>query len=175
MIFKNILFVMTFAFVFPSHCFTGLDFLRKQNNAKKAAAAKIGAGLMLALPGCIDNRSIPLTVSQILSGILGGGFILAGGYQMVVEALVEEDEKSSVYPDTHHFDNFSRKIITDQQFLQGAAFAAAGVLFNMANETNYISDTSIACSAIGVALMGFSVARQFNKDYMPHIKTYFNK
>lgn len=172
---KKILFITSFTFALNCHSFPGLDLLRKQNNAKKAAAAKIGAGVMLALPGCIDNNSFPLTISQSLSGILGGGLLLAGMYQIIVEILAEEEAKSSVYPDTQHFDNFVRKIITDPQFLQGATVAAAGVLFNMANETPYVSDTSMACSAIGVTLMGLSVARQFNKDYIPDIKVYFNK
>lgn len=169
---KKILFITIFMFALPCHSFNGFDFLHKQNNAKKAAAAKIGTGFALFLPIFTRNESFPLQTCQFASGLASGIFLAAGAYQMAVETLAEEDAKSSLHPNTHRFDNFVRKIVTDPQFLQGAAFSAAGFL--LANE-NATADTSVACTAIGLALMGYSLAQQFNKDYMPQIKAYFNK
>ena len=173
--FKNILFVISFAFALPCHGFYGLDFLRKQNSQKKSGLTKMGIGIAFALPAYVESNSMPINIVKSAGALTGGGLMIAGFWQFLVDALAEEEVQESLYLRTPRFDNFVHAIATNEQFIAGALLAATGLVLKCASETDNASDTSFASAAIGLALMGAVAGKQFGKDYLPLILAYLNK
>lgn len=171
---KKIL-ILSSAFILSGHSFPSLDFMHKQNNAKKTGLVKIGLGTALILPSLVPINSIPLNIAQFSGDILGSGLVFTGLYEILVEILAEQDEQKSLHLKTPHFDNFAHTIARNKEFLAGAAFAAAGLALYNAGQTSQASDSSIALTAIGLGLMGVAALKQFNKDYLPHILANLNK
>lgn len=173
--FKNILFVISFAFALPCHSFTGLDFLREQPAARKSGLAKIGMGTALFAGAFGGSDSAPVNAIQCIAALGGGAFAVAGIYQVLVDSLAEDEVKDSLYPANPNMDRFINKIVTNEQFIVGATFAGLAFILKQASEDGAPSETSFALSMAGLSLMGATVASQFNKDYLPQIIDFFNK
>ena len=60
-------------------------------------------------------------------------------------------------------------------FLTGATLSAIGVLLRCASESRETSDSALACTIVGMTLMGLVFGEQFGNDYIPHIKAYFKQ
>lgn len=165
---------MSFAIALPCHGFYGLDFLRKQDSQKKSGLTKMGIGIAFALPAYVDSNSMPINIVKSAGALAGGGFMIAGFWQFLVDALAEEEVQESLYPRTPRFDNFVHAIANNEQFIAGALLAATGFGLKCASEAGHASDTAFANAAIGIALMGLVAGKQFGKEYLPHIIAFIN-
>ncbi|GMU18987.1 MAG: hypothetical protein AMXMBFR12_01790 [Candidatus Babeliales bacterium] len=170
---KKILFVTTLLGSFSCHPFSLSDFLRAQTPARKSALYKMGVGVAIATPTIIAIDSLPIAFIQRLGGLAGGGIAISGFYSLFI--ALTADEKNSLPSRTLKYDNFIHTVGTNKKFLIGAACAAGAIALQQASESPYPSDTTIACTLLGMGFMGWALGEQFNKDYMPHIIAFFNK
>lgn len=159
----------------PNYCFSGLDFLRTkkiktEKYTKKSDLHKMAIGAALFSTGLTGTDSIPLHVVR-WSYAISGGFIALTGATQLLENWYNNVNESN-YADS--YEKCIHAIAHNKIFLTGAAFSIAGVILRHASNTKDTSDSSLACSVVGITLMGLVVGEQISKEYSPHIIAFFN-
>ena len=174
---RIILSIMSFLYIVPCSGILGLEFLRKppviERYNKKSDLHKIVVGLSLFTSGLTGTDSIPLHLIKGSYTISGALIALSGAAQLVIKIVDPHGDNQPLYSPS--YEKSINKIAHNNMFLTGATLSAIGVLLRCASESRETSDSALACTIVGMTLMGLVFGEQFGNDYIPHIKAYFNK
>lgn len=166
---KNILFVMSFLYSLSIASFSLPDFLRTPDAPKKSALYKMGVGAALFSASIVDYDSIPVDIAQVTFGFAGILIGISGACQLLTELCIDQEEKKSLQLDTPRYNRFIHILAHDDRFLGGAALSAGGLVLAMASQKS--SSSSLACTVLGMALMGWATHEPVKKE----IKDFINK
>lgn len=177
---RIILFLISFLYIMPSSCILGFEFARKppvieksEKYTKKSDLHKIAIGLSLFTSGLTGTDSIPLHIIKGSYFITGSLIALSGAAQLLAKMIDPYSDNQSFYPSS--YEKLMHKLAHDNMFLTGAALSSIGLLLRCGSETRNTSDSALACTIVGMTLMGLVAGEQLSKDYLPSIKAYFNK